>query len=124
MLFLPDGPIHAPRARLQVVWQSSTIVTRLCGNTHQAKVTRYLRDVCAERRDMLGQGVRKVVRLGNFELGVAVQFIDSGSSDHLSAHVEISGTRPPIKNCPGSGTTPERALNDRCGRHAQIGHVE
>ena len=62
--------------------------------------------------------------MGNFGLGVAVQFVDSGSSDHLSAHVEISGLRPPIKKRPSSGTAPVRALNDRCGRHAQLGHVE
>ena len=34
---------------------------------------------------MLGQGVRKAWRLAAFELGVAVQIVDSGSSERLTA---------------------------------------
>ena len=41
-----------------------------------------------------------------FGLGVAVQIVDSGSSERLSggAHVEISGLRAPIEKIPGSRT--------------------
>ena len=87
-------------------------------HTHEAQVTRPFTDGHVELCDMMATGVKKAGRLPAFELGVAYQIVNPGSSTLLSAtlrHLEISGLRA-RQNKPEMSRTPaQRALSDRGG---------
>ena len=54
-------------------------------HTHEAQVTRPFTDGHVELCDMMATGVKKAGRLPAFELGVAYQIVNPGSSTLLSA---------------------------------------
>jgi hypothetical protein len=96
----------------------ATIACVCTQHTHEAQVTRPFTDGHVELCDMMATGVKKAGRLPAFELGVAYQIVNPGSSTLLSAtlrHLEISGLRARQKKPEMSRTPAQRALSDRGG---------